>query len=88
MSRRTGKEIAEEIDALRALVPVGPFAEKTKRHIADAIDELQSPYDRSCGEWEELSDAEQDTRTQIEGWVEGLIEERYSDRKSWGNLVQ
>lgn len=88
MSRRTQKEISNEITALRNLVPVGEFNTKTRANIADAIDELCHRFDRTAGEWEELSEAEQDLRNQVDAWVEGLNEAPYSDRKSWGNLVQ
>lgn len=88
MKRKTGKEISDEIAALRALVPVGPFKEKTRAHIANAIDELLTPFDDTSGEWEELSEAERDTRMQVRAWADGDNQDAYSDRKGWGSLVQ
>lgn len=72
MTRPTKDQIKEEIAALKALQPIGRFAEKTKGTIDLVVDELEHGIDQTSEEWTELSDEHRDAVLQAEAWKRGL----------------
>ena len=83
---RTKDEINQEIKALKKLVPVGQWKEKTTRSIAAAVEELEHGYDDTAEEWNELSDSERDGILNARQWKEGDSDEKPSE--GWGSLVK
>ena len=86
MKNKTNKQIAVEIEALRKLKPVGQWKNKTARSLKLAIDELNYPFDRTAGEWMELTEEQRDLCEQIAAWKEGQSEHRPSE--GWGGLAE
>ena len=82
---RTEKEIKTEILALKALKPVGKFANKTANSINLAIEELEFGVDDTAIEFLEMSDSERDIVNTTRLWKEGG-KDRPS--KGWGKLVK
>lgn len=83
---RTKKEIETEITALKKLKPVGLWANKTAKMIIATIDEFGAPFDRTAGEWNELSDSERQVRDDARDWAEGNSDDRPSAQ--WKGFVK
>jgi len=86
MSKRTAKEIAAEIRALKRLVPVGVFAAKTRATIQIEIDALESGIDFTADEFFELPDEQQMAAQDAENWKNGDHDDAPSE--GWGTLVK
>lgn len=87
MAKRTEKEIASEITALKPLKPVpGPFQQKTQRSIELAIEELEFGVDDTADEWNDLSDEQQDIVNTARNWKDGFSTDKPSE--GWGLLVK
>ena len=84
--KRTPEEIKAEVGALRALVPVGPFARKTRRTIDLQIEALEQGMDDTADEWNELGDELQMAAMDALNWKSGDSSEHPS--QGWGGLVQ
>jgi hypothetical protein len=84
MADRTPDEIKAEIEALRRLVPHGPFRYRTEQKLTVAIEELTHGVDQTAPEWEELSDEQRDMVQNAISW-----REQGGDAPSsgWGDLV-
>lgn len=82
---RTKQEIETEIAALKALKPVGRFAEKTSESIALQIEELEYGVDQTAAEWDDLSDEQQSVVNETIEWKEGRI--RTPPHKEWCGLM-
>ncbi len=82
---RTKQEIQTEIAALKALKPVGRFADKTTEGIALQIEELEHGIDQTACEWEDLSDEQQGVVNDTIEWKESRSDSPPS--KEWGGLV-
>lgn len=82
---RTKQEIETEIAALKALKPLGRFADKTAESIALQIEELEYGVDQTAGEWEELSEEQQSVVNDTIEWKEGRAQNPPS--KEWCGLV-
>lgn len=83
---RTKPEIADEINALKALKPVGPHARNTQSKIDLAIDELNFGVDDTAAEWNEMSESERDIVMTTRNWKTGGSADKPS--KGWGSLVE
>lgn len=82
---RTPSEIANEIAALRALKPAGPFSLRTQRSISAAIDELAFGLDQTADEWFELTQSERAAASEALAWKRGDTEDKPST--GWGPLA-
>jgi argininosuccinate lyase len=81
---RTKTQIDKEIAALKALKPVGVWADKTARSIRTAIEELEHGVDQTSSEWEEMPEAQQDVVHVAIAWRDGMVE---APSRGWGGLV-
>lgn len=81
---RTTREIAAEIQALKALKPTGRFKRKTAATIAAAIEELEHGVDQTAEEWSELSDEQRDIVNVAAAWRSG---EETKPSVGWDDLV-
>lgn len=82
---RSRQEIESEIEALKALKPIGRFAYKTGESIALQIEELEYGVDKTAGEWEELAEEMQSVVNDTTEWKEGRSKNPPS--KEWYGLV-
>jgi hypothetical protein len=83
---RIKQEIDEEIVALKALKPVGPWAAKTRETIALQVEALKGAIDTSADEFAELPDHQQDAVFDALRWMEGDSGRRPSDE--YGGLIE
>ena len=83
---RTEKEIKTEILALKALKPVGKFANKTANSVNLAIEELEFGVDDTADEFNDLDDSDKDCVRFTRIWKNGDSEDRPS--RGWGELVK
>lgn len=86
ISRRNKQEIDREIAALKKLKPTGHWAEKTKRSIAIVIEELESAWDQTSGEFEELTFEQKDLVWMAAAWRQGESNDRPSE--GWEGLAE
>lgn len=87
MSKRTPRQVADEIAALRALVPVGRWKTKTARSIQIAIDALKDGIDETSDEFSvELTEEEQMTALDAINWKNGDSDDKPSE--GWGDLAK
>ena len=78
-------EINIEVAALKALIPVGPWAVKTKQLIQFAIEELTDGVDKTADEFFELTPGHQEHIHMVWEWKTGQSDEKPS--VGWGSLV-
>ena len=82
---RSSTEINIEVAALKALIPVGPWAVKTKQLIQFAIEELTDGIDKTADEFFKLTLGQQEHIHMAWEWKTGQSDEKPS--ASWGSLV-
>lgn len=83
---RSPKEIAAEMDALKALKPTGVHARATRVKILAAIEELEFGVDDTADEWREMSAGARDIVLSARDWKNGVSEDKAS--QGWGQLVE
>lgn len=83
---RTPEEIKTEIAALKALKPVGRWADRTQETIKLLVEELEEGVDDTSEEFEGLTEGQQEAVKMAREWKE----EKYDDKPSegWGDLVR
>jgi hypothetical protein len=82
---RTQQEIKAEVEALKALKPIGRLQFKTAASIALQIEELEFGYDNTAAEWWELTDEQRSCVMDARDWKEG--DSNYRPSKEWDGLV-
>ena len=83
---RTHRQIADEIDRLKALKPVGPHVGSTSRTIQMIIETLEHGFDLTADEFSEMTDSDQFNIENALRWKNGQSRDRPS--KGWGGLVK